>query len=218
MATFDVTSLFTSIPKELAETAVSESPTQLWDASNTGLKNEHLSDIQKLCMQTFFPFQNTVWTDQWYLKGFFYLRQHHWNCFPETRGSRLRNSRTIILGILRRQYLLINQERQTGLLQDLLNIHGYTVCNGRGGRWDTTVPKSLFTPTRRRRTFNMGLSKTTNNLHLFSCKGSVWNFARSTSSNRTGLTCRRSAPLIPAIETALKVLGKTKVLSREKHL
>ncbi len=55
---FDVTSLFTSIPKGLAETAVRESLSQHRDDSNANLKNEHLLEVLKLCMQTFFTFQN----------------------------------------------------------------------------------------------------------------------------------------------------------------
>ncbi len=58
MVSFDVTSLFTSIPKGLAETAVRASMSQHRDDSNTSLKNEHLLGVLKLCMQTFFTFQN----------------------------------------------------------------------------------------------------------------------------------------------------------------
>ncbi len=56
MVSFDATPLFASIPKELAETIVRESLSQLQDSSNTELKNEHLLGILKLCMQTFFTF------------------------------------------------------------------------------------------------------------------------------------------------------------------
>ncbi len=55
MVFFDVTSLYTSIPKGLA---VCESLSQYRDDSNTSLKNEHLLDALKLCMQTVFTFQN----------------------------------------------------------------------------------------------------------------------------------------------------------------
>ncbi len=57
MVSFDVTSLFTSIPKELAEMAVRESLRQLRDDTNIDLKNEQLVDVMKLCMKTFFTFQ-----------------------------------------------------------------------------------------------------------------------------------------------------------------
>ncbi len=49
MVSFDVTSRFTSIPKELA--------VQLRDDTNIDLKNEQLADVMKLCMKTFFTFQ-----------------------------------------------------------------------------------------------------------------------------------------------------------------
>ncbi len=57
MVSVDATSLFISILKELAETAVRESLSQLLDYSSTDLKNEHLLDIMKLCMKAFFTFQ-----------------------------------------------------------------------------------------------------------------------------------------------------------------
>ncbi len=57
MVSFDVTSLFTSIPKELAEMAVRESLSQLRDDTNFDLKNEQLVDVMKLCLKTFFAFQ-----------------------------------------------------------------------------------------------------------------------------------------------------------------
>ncbi len=58
MVSFDVTSLFTSIPKGLAETALRESLSQHRDDSNVSLKKEHLLDVLKLYMQAFFTFQN----------------------------------------------------------------------------------------------------------------------------------------------------------------
>ncbi len=60
MVSFDVTSLFIYIPKELAETAVRESLSQLRDDSNADLQNEHLLAILKLCMKTFFAFQGQL--------------------------------------------------------------------------------------------------------------------------------------------------------------
>ncbi len=64
MVSFDVTSLFTSIPKGLAETAVRGSLSQHRDDSNNSLKNEHLLDVLKPCMQTFFTFQNLPRTSE----------------------------------------------------------------------------------------------------------------------------------------------------------
>ncbi len=56
MVCFDVTPLFTSIPEELAETAVHESLSQHRDDSNICLKNEPLLGVLKFCMKTFFTF------------------------------------------------------------------------------------------------------------------------------------------------------------------
>ncbi len=92
MVSFDVTSLFTSIPKGLAETAVRESLRQHRDDSNTSLNNEHLVDVLKLCMQTFFTFQNRPYEQ---IKG-----APMSSPISETRGSYLRNLEINILGTL----------------------------------------------------------------------------------------------------------------------
>nr|VZI26236.1 unnamed protein product [Spirometra erinaceieuropaei] len=60
MVSFDVTSLFTSIPKELAIETVSDLLDGQYTEANNTPKRGHLVQLLKYCLQTFFTFEGTV--------------------------------------------------------------------------------------------------------------------------------------------------------------
>ncbi|BHF67907.1 hypothetical protein SprV_0301093600 [Sparganum proliferum] len=61
MVSFDVTSLFTSIPKDLAVETVSDLIDSQYTEANNTPKREHLVQMLKYCLQTFFTFEETVY-------------------------------------------------------------------------------------------------------------------------------------------------------------
>ncbi|BHF63681.1 hypothetical protein SprV_0200667500 [Sparganum proliferum] len=61
MVSFDVTSLFTSIPKDLAVETVSDILDCQYTEANNTPKRGHLVQLLKYCLQTFFTFEGTVY-------------------------------------------------------------------------------------------------------------------------------------------------------------
>nr|VZI18129.1 unnamed protein product [Spirometra erinaceieuropaei] len=60
MVSFDVTSLFTSIPKDLAVETVSDLLDSQYTEANNTPRRGHLVQVLKYCLQTFFTFEGTV--------------------------------------------------------------------------------------------------------------------------------------------------------------
>nr|VZI28691.1 unnamed protein product [Spirometra erinaceieuropaei] len=61
MVSFDVTSIFTSIPKDLAVETVSDLLGSQYTESNNTPRRGHLVQLLKYCLQTFFTFEGTVY-------------------------------------------------------------------------------------------------------------------------------------------------------------
>ncbi|BHF72817.1 hypothetical protein SprV_0401588800 [Sparganum proliferum] len=60
MASFDVVSLFTSIPTVLAISTIDELHQERYDETDRRLKRTHVIELQELCLRTFFTFNNRV--------------------------------------------------------------------------------------------------------------------------------------------------------------
>ena len=61
MVSFDVTSLFTSIPKDVAESVVRDSLEAHYDDSDRPLKKDDIIEILRTCLRTFFCFDSRVY-------------------------------------------------------------------------------------------------------------------------------------------------------------
>ncbi|BHF62904.1 hypothetical protein SprV_0200589200 [Sparganum proliferum] len=61
MVSFDVTSLFTSIPQDLAIETVSELLERQYDETDESVKRRHLVQLLKSCLKTYFTFEGTIY-------------------------------------------------------------------------------------------------------------------------------------------------------------
>ncbi|BHF57186.1 hypothetical protein SprV_0100012900 [Sparganum proliferum] len=61
MVSFDVTSLFTSIPQGLAIETVSELLERQYDETDESVKRRHLVQLLKFCLKTYFTFEGTMY-------------------------------------------------------------------------------------------------------------------------------------------------------------
>nr|VZI31132.1 unnamed protein product [Spirometra erinaceieuropaei] len=61
MVSFDVTSLFTSIPQDLAIETVSELLESQYDETDVTVKRRHLVQLLRLCLKTYFTFEGTTY-------------------------------------------------------------------------------------------------------------------------------------------------------------
>ncbi|BHF60548.1 Acyl-CoA synthetase member 2 mitochondrial [Sparganum proliferum] len=61
MVSFDVTSLFTSIPQDLAIETVSELLERQYDETDESAKRRHLVQLLKFCLKTYFTFEGTMY-------------------------------------------------------------------------------------------------------------------------------------------------------------
>ncbi|BHF73733.1 hypothetical protein SprV_0401681600 [Sparganum proliferum] len=61
MVSFDVTSLFTSIPQDLAIETVSELLERQYDETDESVKRRHLVQLLKFCLKTYFTFEGTMY-------------------------------------------------------------------------------------------------------------------------------------------------------------
>ncbi|BHF84817.1 hypothetical protein SprV_0902796900 [Sparganum proliferum] len=61
MVSFDVTSLFTSIPQDLAVETVSELLERQYDETGVTIKRRHLVQLLRFCLKTYFTFEGTTY-------------------------------------------------------------------------------------------------------------------------------------------------------------
>nr|VZI40131.1 unnamed protein product [Spirometra erinaceieuropaei] len=61
MVSFDVTSLFTSIPQDLTVETVSELLESQYDETGVTIKRRHLVQLLRFCLKTFFTFEGTTY-------------------------------------------------------------------------------------------------------------------------------------------------------------
>nr|VZI38271.1 unnamed protein product [Spirometra erinaceieuropaei] len=61
MVLFDVTSLFTSIPQDLAIETVTELLERQYDETDESVKRRHLAQLLKFCLKTYFTFEGTMY-------------------------------------------------------------------------------------------------------------------------------------------------------------
>ncbi|BHF84171.1 hypothetical protein SprV_0902732100 [Sparganum proliferum] len=61
MVSFDVVSLFTSIPTDLAISTIDELLQEKYDETDQQLKRTHVVELLELCLRTFFTFNNRVY-------------------------------------------------------------------------------------------------------------------------------------------------------------
>nr|VZI03467.1 unnamed protein product [Spirometra erinaceieuropaei] len=61
MVSFDVTSLFTSIPQDLAVETVSELLESQYDETGVTIKRRHLVQLLRFCLKTYFTFEGTTY-------------------------------------------------------------------------------------------------------------------------------------------------------------
>nr|VZI35194.1 unnamed protein product [Spirometra erinaceieuropaei] len=61
MLSFDVTSLFTSIPQDLAVETVSELLESQYDETDVTVKRRHLVQLLRFCLKTYFTFEGTTY-------------------------------------------------------------------------------------------------------------------------------------------------------------
>nr|VZI24053.1 unnamed protein product [Spirometra erinaceieuropaei] len=61
MISFDVVSLFTSIPTDLAISTINELLQEKYDETDQRLKRTHVIELLELCLRTFFTFNNRVY-------------------------------------------------------------------------------------------------------------------------------------------------------------
>ncbi|BHF81434.1 hypothetical protein SprV_0702456400 [Sparganum proliferum] len=61
MVSFDITSLFTSIPQDLAVETVSELLERQYDETGVTIKRRHLVQLLRFCLKTYFTFEGTTY-------------------------------------------------------------------------------------------------------------------------------------------------------------
>ncbi len=61
MVSFDVVSLFTSIPKELATTAIKDLLERRYDEDDKQFKRKHAMELLDYCLTTYFTFNGQVY-------------------------------------------------------------------------------------------------------------------------------------------------------------
>ncbi|BHF62613.1 hypothetical protein SprV_0200559800 [Sparganum proliferum] len=142
MVSFDVVSLFTSIPTGLAITTIDELLQEKYDDVDQQLKRTHITELLELCLRTFFTFGDRVYEQK---KG------TPMGCLLSgliaeavlQRLERLVFVLSKILGQICRRHICRNQEERRSGLQGLteLNIPRHPIYNGRGEQQPIALPR-----------------------------------------------------------------------------
>ncbi|BHF71799.1 hypothetical protein SprV_0401485900 [Sparganum proliferum] len=110
MVSFDVVSLFTSIPTDLAISTIDELLQEKYDETDQRLKRTHVIELLELCLRTFFTFNNRVSTKEGNTDGLPAVWTDCRGCSAEARATGLPFVLPKILGQIRRRHICRNQE------------------------------------------------------------------------------------------------------------
>nr|VZI23060.1 unnamed protein product [Spirometra erinaceieuropaei] len=139
IVSFNVVSLFMSIPTGLAINTIDELLREKYDDADQQLKRTHITELLELCLRTFFTFGDRVYKQEKGTRKGSPLS----GLIAEARTTGLPFVLPKILGQMCRRHICRNQEERRSGLQGLteLNIPRHPIYNGRGEQQPIALPR-----------------------------------------------------------------------------